>query len=114
MMVVVDEDVNIYSAEDVIWALMTRVAPKEDIISFGLSESGMAVTSERTEGPTLARVGRLGRLGFDATVPFDSKDVYARKRHPKVDLEKWFTKEDIDKVWAQQNEYARFIAENRF
>lgn len=114
MMVVVDEDVNIYSAEDVIWALMTRVAPKEDIISFGLSESGMAGTSERTEGPTLARIGRLGRLGFDATVPFDSKDVYARKRHPKVDLEKWFTKEDIDKVWAQQNEYARFIAENRF
>lgn len=100
--VVVDEDVNIYSADDILWALMTRVDHKQDVIAF--SESG---------GTRPGRVGRQGRAGYDATVPFESKFVYFRGKHPKVNLEKWFTREEIEKVWAEQSEYARFLAQNR-
>jgi len=108
MVIVVDEDINIHSAEDVIWALMTRVDPKEDIIAFGLGETVTA------QGSSPGRTGRMGKIGFDATVPFENKFKFARKQHPQVDLEKWFTKQEVEKVRAQQNEYARFIAENRF
>lgn len=108
MVIVVDEDINIHSAEDVIWALTTRVDPKEDIIAFGLGETVTAQDSSP------GRTGRMGKIGFDATVPFENKFKFARKQHPQVDLEKWFTKQEVEKVRAQQNEYARFIAENRF
>jgi len=108
MVIVVDEDINIYSADDIIWALITRVDPKKDIITFGLDETGMA------EASSPGRTGRMGRIGFDATVPFENKFKFARKQHPQVDLEKWFSRENIAKLRAQQNEYAKFIASNRF
>ena len=100
--IVVDEDVNIYSADDILWALMTRVDPEQDVIAF--SEPG---------GPQPGRVGRQGRAGYDATIPFDKKFIYFRGTHPEVNLEKWFTKEEIERIRAEQSEYARFIAQNR-
>jgi 4-hydroxy-3-polyprenylbenzoate decarboxylase len=114
LIIVVDEDINIYSAEDIIWVLMTRVKPKEDIIAFGMDEGVMPEVSGKSAAASLARLGRLGKLGFDATVSFEGKPLWSRKQHPKVELEKWFTGEEIARVRAQQNEYARFISEYRF
>jgi len=101
--VVVDEDVNIYSADDILWALITRVDPKQDVIAFSESASGIRP----------GRVGCQGRAGYDATIPFDSKFIYSRGAHPEVNLEKWFAKKEIQKVRAEQGEYARYLAQNR-
>jgi len=111
IVIVVDEDVNIYSAEDVLWALTTRVDPKKDIIGFGTDElKGPAPVG----AADVAFGGFGGKTGFDATVPVDKKQAFDRGRHPRVNLEKWFDKKDVDMAKAMQNEYARFLAENRF
>ena len=110
MVIVVDEDVNIYSADDVLWAIMTRVDPKADVIAFGQGESKTVGSAHKTAAPLS---GGAGKIGFDATVPFENKFMFYRGKHPEVNLEKWFSKEQINKVRAQQNEYARFLADNR-
>jgi 3-polyprenyl-4-hydroxybenzoate decarboxylase len=98
--IVVDEDINIYNAEDVMWALTTRIFEKEDIIDLSL-------------GKVAPRPGIARKTGYDATIPFAHKSVLIRALYPKVNLEKWFTKEEIEKVRAQQSEYARFLADER-
>ncbi|MFC1901861.1 UbiD family decarboxylase domain-containing protein [Chloroflexota bacterium] len=111
MVVVVDEDINIYSAEDVIWALTTRVNPKKDVIAF---DTGEIINAADAEAPRRQQAGSMGRIGFDATYSFDSKFLNERRRHPLVNLEKWFTKEEIRNARALQSEYAKFLAESRF
>jgi len=101
--IVVDEDVDIYNADEIIWALNTRVNPNEDVILMSPS------TTEKAIGP--AAPGR--RMGFDATVPIEHKQLYSRGEFLKVDLERWLTKDEIARVRALQSEYARLFAEKR-
>ena len=111
MVIVVDEDVNIYSAEDVLWAIATRIDPKKDVLRFGAEDiKGPAPVAE----PEVAFGGFGGKIGIDATVPVDKKRPFSRGKHPAVDLKKWFDEEEINKATAMQNEYARFLAENRY
>jgi len=51
------------------------------------------------------------RMGFDATAHFEEKWAYYRGQYPRVDLKKWLTAEEIDKVQAQQSTYAKLLAE---
>ena len=112
--VVVDEDINIYQPEDVLWALTTRVNPITDIIYGASGSRGQAYQpSER-----MAARGQLvsifeGGIGIDATVPFAGKNDFQRARYAvdKVDFRKWFTEEEIQKMRAQQSEYIRFLGE---
>jgi len=108
MVVVVDEDVDIYSADEVLWALITRVNADEDLILMppGTSWAG---TLGRTIGPTAP----VWRMGFDATVPLEHKWQYWRGEFPEVDLGKWFTMDEITRVRALQSEYAKLLAEKR-
>jgi UbiD family decarboxylase len=104
LIIVVDEDINIYSADDVMWALATRVDPKKDIIAFGAD--GIA--------PLPPGRGKDGKMGFDATYPFDGKFTFERRKYPKVNLEKWFTRGEIEHAQANQSDYAKFLAESRY
>lgn len=110
--IIVDEDVNIYDAEDVMWAIATRTNFKKGIFtgapdSIGLSALPFA-DAQRTEG-----AWSEGGLVIDATVPFKSKSMFPRTHYPvdHIDLSKWFSPEEVASVKAQQSEHARFLAQ---
>lgn len=117
--IAVDEDINIYSAEDVLWALTTRVDPKEDIQI--VAAGGMGQTFQPIERSAAAPGAQWvrsearysGGIAIDATVPFRYQWAFERAHYPielAANLEKWFKKEEIEKALASQNEYARWLA----
>jgi 4-hydroxy-3-polyprenylbenzoate decarboxylase len=105
--IVVDEDINIYNAEDVMWALSTRVDPRKDLIILNSDTPSSVPVGRRAHGKEC-------KMGFDATAPFDQKFTFKRWKYPSVNLEQWFTPQEIADVRARQNEYARFLAEDRY
>ena len=111
LVVVVDEDVNIYSAEDVLWAINSRVNPVSDLMVVAGVRGDPTSPAGRTG--TLESTGISGKLGIDATVPYGLKWLFTRSKFPDINLEKWLTKEDISRAKGLQNEYATFLAEIR-
>ena len=113
--IVVDEDVNIYQPEDILWALTTRVNPAADIIYGASGSRGQAYQpSERVAASGQQMVSTFeGGIGIDATVPLAAKEHFQRARYPvdKVDLGKWFTEEEIREIRARQDSYIRFLGE---
>jgi hypothetical protein len=79
MVTVVDEDVNIRSAQDVEWALATRLDPGSGIVvidkAFG---HGLNPSFPNYLGP---------KVGFDATQPFPKRPEYERVAFRDVALE---------------------------
>ena len=100
---VVDDDVDIYNADELIWALNTRLDP----------QSNMLVIPEPRHGLGAGPLKPAARIGFDLTAPKAEQKHYWRGEYPAVDLEKWFSKEQIAKSQREQNEYARLLAKRR-
>jgi 4-hydroxy-3-polyprenylbenzoate decarboxylase len=110
--IIVDEDVDIYSADELLWAITTRVNPASDIIVFkGVGNIMLPIV----------RVGEAegghryeGGMGIDATVPFRGKWTFERPKYPihLIDLSKWFSPQEIERVRAQQSEYCQLLARN--
>ncbi len=105
--IAVDEDVDIYNNDDVLWAIESRVDPDRDILRLPRGMRGIAAqpmeVRERGVG------GWEGGMAFDATKPFNEAWKFERGRYPsdKFDLKKWLTEEQVNAVRAQQSEYAR-------
>lgn len=80
---VVDEDVNIYDMDDVMWAILTRSRPDKNIMII-------------PDTPSFYRdphKDHWGRLAIDATVPYARRDEFTRKVIPgadRVDLKAYF------------------------
>jgi UbiD family decarboxylase len=80
---VVDEDVDIYDMDDVMWATLTRSRPDRNVMII-------------PDTPSFYRdphKDHWGRMGIDATVPFDRRADFERKRIPgadTVDLSAYF------------------------
>lgn len=76
VVVVVDEDVDPFDAADVLWAIQTRCTP----------ETGIYVVP-RIPSYTREDVRDIhrGKVGIDATVPLDKKELFARRRFPGED-----------------------------
>jgi UbiD family decarboxylase len=80
---VVDEDVDIYNMDDVMWATLTRSRPDKNVMII-------------PDTPSFYRdphKDHWGRLGIDATVPFSRRAEFERKRIPgadTVDLKSYF------------------------
>ncbi len=111
LVIAVDEDIDIYSAEDVLWALTTRVNPNTDIIQGARGGRGtMMMPIERL--PALKGLFE-GGIGVDATVPVEAKEEFERAKYPvdRVELGKWFSDEEIASARKLQNEYARLLAQ---
>ncbi|HJU22356.1 MAG TPA: UbiD family decarboxylase [Casimicrobiaceae bacterium] len=75
MCTVVDEDVNIYDMDDVTWAILTRSRPDKDVLIL-------------PDTPSFYRdphKDHWGRMGIDATVPFERRKEFERKRIPGAD-----------------------------
>ena len=109
--VAVDEDVNIYNADDVMWAIESRVDPDRDIITGPRGMRGIAAQPMEVRQRGVG--GWEGGLALDATKPYNEASKFERPRYPvdKVDLSKWFTAEQLAAIRAQQSDYARTLAE---
>jgi len=112
MVIVVDEDVNIYSAEDVLWALNSRMNPTRDIMILERVRGIGTGPIERGEGLELMGVG--AKIGFDCTVPLSEKWRFKKCQHMKVDLSNYLKEEDIAHARSLQNEFQRWMAETGF
>lgn len=82
--VIIDEDVDIYSQNAVEWAIATRFQGDKDLYikkdqpGSSLDPSGKHVPGQKT---------RTAKVGFDATIPFDiDKEKYETVTYKKVDL----------------------------
>lgn len=113
--IAVDEDVDIYSAEDLLFAIITRMDPVTGIIKGGggkvmsmmptekaLPSGQVVLTGFKDEGP----------LAFDATAPFDHKETFRRGHYPvdKVDLTRWLSEGEISAIQQKQSNYAKILA----
>jgi anhydromevalonate phosphate decarboxylase len=72
--VVVDEDVNIFDAEDVEYAIATRLKADEDVLIVPGARGSSLDPYATPEGTTT-------KVGVDATKPLDKKDKFARVSH---------------------------------
>ena len=110
MAIAVDEDVDIYNAYDVMWALESRVDPDNDILKLPRGSRGIA--AQPTEVREQGIGGWEGGIAFDATKPFNIAWRYERPHYPidKVDLKRWFTEEQLKEINQMQTEYAISLA----
>jgi len=116
---VVDPDINIYSMDDLMWALATRVDAKEGITI--VAPGGMGQTFQPAERSsagakewTQSNIRFSGAIGIDATVPYQYTDAFERASYPidVVNLKDWFTDEQIEKAKSFQEPYAKWFAES--
>ncbi len=112
LVIAVDEDVDIYSMDDVMWAIMSRADPATGFF-FGISgqRGGAAMPIEQAARVEAGGFG--GGLAIDATVPFLAKSRFERAHFPvnKIDLRKWLTQAEIDAARARQSEYAKCLTQ---
>ena len=115
---VVDTDINIYSADDLMWALVTRVDAQDDILV--VAPGGMGQTFQPAERSsagdkqwTQANIRFSGAIGIDATVPYRFRDAFERSSYPidVVDLKDWFSDEEIERAKSYQESYAKWFSE---
>jgi 4-hydroxy-3-polyprenylbenzoate decarboxylase len=100
--IAVSEDVDIYSMDDIMWCLTTRVNPRTDILNPIPGGRGQTfMPSERmTAGDkqwTAANTEFEGGMGIDATVPYGYEKDFHRPVYPidRVKPEDFFTQEQI-------------------
>jgi 4-hydroxy-3-polyprenylbenzoate decarboxylase len=100
--IAVDHDVDIYSMDDIIWSLTTRVNPKDDVFSPVPGGAGQTFIPEQrlTAGNaqwTAMNTRFEGGMAIDATVPFGYENDFMRPVYPidKVDVSNWFGDDEI-------------------
>jgi 4-hydroxy-3-polyprenylbenzoate decarboxylase len=110
MAIAVDEDVDIYNADDVMWALESRVDPDKDILKLPRGARGIAAQPSELRERGLG--GWEGGMAFDATKPYNIVNNFRRPHYPvdKIDLKKWFTEEQIKEIRSMQTDYAKTLA----
>ncbi len=110
MAIAVDEDVDIYNTEDIMWALESRVDPDKDILKLPRGLRGIAAQPIEVRQSGVG--GWEGGMAFDATKPFNIRKHFTRPHYPvdKVDLGRWFTREQLQKIREMQTDYARTLA----
>ena len=95
LVVVVDEDVNIYDPEDVLWAVTLRTKPDRDINI--IKKAGLGELFET-------------RWSVDTTVPFNNKWRAVRPPYQKVDITKILDRDDIKRGFSLMGESAKRFA----
>ena len=112
--IVVDEDINIWSPEDVMWAMESRVSPRKDVVIFNEYGRGQAFQ------PSEFKTGQIsvadGGLGIDATVPLDQKGHFERAHYPvdKMDFSRWFSEQELKELRGLQDPYFDFLAKSGY
>ena len=88
--ILVDEDVDIFDTNDVLWAMNTRFQADRDIVMIpGVRCHPLDPSSNPAYSPSIRDIGISCKTIFDCTVPFDLKDHFQRAPFLDVDPEKW-------------------------
>lgn len=86
----VDEDVDLFDVNDVIWAMTTRFQADVDMIPIpGVRMHPLEPSSDPDYDPSCRHHGIACKAIFDCTVPFDMKDRFKRCEFKEVDPAKW-------------------------
>lgn len=86
--ILVDEDVDIFDSNDVLWALNTRYQGDLDTIFIpGVRCHPLDPSSSNLYHPTIADAGIACKTIYDCTVPFLQKDRFKRSQFKEVNLE---------------------------
>jgi len=115
--IAVDADIDIYSMDDIMWALVTRVNPQTDILNpvpGGIGQTFMPA-ERMTAGEkdwTSSNTRFEGGIAIDATVPFGYEEDFHRPVYPikEVSLEKFFTKEQIKRGKSFMSGWAEVLS----
>ena len=102
LVIAISEDCDIYSMDDIMWCLTTRVNPRTDILNphpGGIGQTFMPA-ERMTAGDkqwTAANTQFEGGMGIDATVPYGYESDFHRPVYPvdRVDPADFFTPEQI-------------------
>jgi 4-hydroxy-3-polyprenylbenzoate decarboxylase len=88
--ILVDEDVDIFDPNDVLWAMNTRFQGDQDIITIpGVRCHPLDPSSNPEYSCGIKDVGISCKTIFDCTVPFSQKKRFHRAEFMEVDPEKW-------------------------
>ena len=86
--IVVDEDVDIFDSDDVLWALNTRYQGDVDTITIpGVRCHPLDPTEGPEYNPMLKDRGISCKTIFDCTVPYGLKDRFQRSKFKEVNME---------------------------
>lgn len=88
--ILVDEDVDIFDTDDVLWAMNTRFQGDRDIISIpGVRCHPLDPSAGPEYSPSIENRGISCKTIFDCTVPFHLKEKFKRAQFLEVDPKKW-------------------------
>ena len=86
----VDEDVDPFDMNDVLWAMNTRFQGDADIITIpGIRTHPLDPSNDPTMSPSIRDHGIACKTIFDCTVPYDQKDRFVRCQFKDVDPRHW-------------------------
>ena len=86
--ILVDEDVDIFDSNDVLWALNTRYQGDVDTVFLpGVRCHPLDPSASPLYNPALKDKGVTCKTIFDCTVPYDLKDHFIRSRFKDVNME---------------------------
>lgn len=86
----VDEDVDPFDMNDVLWAMNTRLQGDADIITIpGVRCHPLDPSADPSCDPSIRDHGISCKTIFDCTVPFDQKARFQRSKFKDVDASKW-------------------------
>lgn len=86
----VDEDVDPFDMNDVLWAMNTRFQGDTDIITIpGIRTHPLDPSNDPTMSPSIRDHGIACKTIFDCTVPYDQKDRFVRCQFKDVDPRHW-------------------------
>ena len=88
----VDEDVDCFDMNDVLWAMNTRFQGDSDIITIpGVRCHPLDPSNDPTCSSSIRDHGIACKTIFDCTVPYDQKERFKRARFMEVDPEHWLS-----------------------
>ena len=93
--ILVDEDVDIFDSQDVLWAMNTRFQGDRDIVTIpGVRCHPLDPSSNPAYSPSIPDIGVSCKTIFDCTVPFQLKDRFQRAEFLEVNPKHWLP--DVD------------------
>ena len=115
--IAVSEDVDIYSMDDIMWCLTTRVNPHTDILNPLPGGVGQTFQPEERmsagDKPWTASNTRFeGGMGIDATVPYGYEQDFHRPVYPvdRVDPRKFFSDDEIARAKQRMRGWVEVLA----
>lgn len=88
--ILVDEDVDLFDTDDVLWAMNTRFQGDRDIITIpGVRCHPLDPSSSPAYSPSIPDIGVSTKTIFDCTVPFHLKEKFHRAPFMELDPKRW-------------------------